>query len=315
MCLWPCTFQQGVSRKPLRLLHYSLRHPVTTWMPWIHGTFLTNIISVHFTQIFKYDLTLSIQKLHGSLTTCYALLQKASSALQNLGNMALLSACTLSQPTLRGCETSVHFVTRVDLSFLKCFSMQQGCSHSYCSTLCSNSWGGSCPSSQGSHFTIHSRPDSGKSPRGDPILFPLLVVAPWPVSEALSGRRLGTPLPPGLAEKAEWLFSSASRATKSGPAKSNIVACLCPSQHTEHWGYQIQRAPPPWRTISPRLSQHTNWKASFIREHCSCSQKVCLESIILNIQLIVKDFRQNWKVAVLICHFCFLVQTFNLFFI
>lgn len=119
-----------------------------------------------------------------------------------------------------GCERSVHFVTRVDLSFLKCFSMQQGCSHSYCSTLCSNSWGGSCPSSQGSHFTIHSRPDSGKSPRGDPILFPLLVVAQWPVSEALSGRRLGAPLPPGLAEKAEWLFSSASRATKSGPAKS-----------------------------------------------------------------------------------------------
>lgn len=214
-----------------------------------------------------------------------------------------------------GCERSVHFVTRVDLSFLKCFSMQQGCSRSYCSTLCSNSWGGSRPSSQGSHFTVHSRPDSGKSPRGDPILFPLLVVAQWPVSEALSGRRLGAPLPPGLAEKAEWLFSSASRATKSGPAKSNIVACLCPSQHTEHWGYQIQRAPPPRRTISPRLSQHTNWKASFIREHCSCSQKVCLESIILNVQLIVKDFRQNWKVAVLICHFCFLVQTFNLFFI
>lgn len=158
-------------------------------------------------------------------------------------------------------------------------------------------------------------PDSRKSPRGDPILFPLLVVAQWPVSEALSGRRLGAPLPPGLAEKAEWLFSSASRATKSGPAKSNIVACLFPSQHTEHWGYQIQRAPPPRRTISPRLSQHTNWKASFIREHCSCSQKVCLESIILNVQLIVKDFRQNWKVAVLICHFCFLVQTFNLFFI
>lgn len=141
-------------------------------------------------------------------------------------------------------ERSVLFVTRVDLSFPKCFSMQQGCSHNYCSILYSDSWGGSCPSSQGSHFTIHSRPGSGKSPRGDPILFPLSVVAQWPVSEALSGRRLGAPLPPGLAEKAEWLFNSASRATRSGPAKSNILACLCSSQHTEHWGYQIRRVPP-----------------------------------------------------------------------
>lgn len=43
----------------------------------------------------------------------------------------------------------------------------------------------------------------------------------------------------------------------------------------------------------------TGRQGRFIREHCLCSQE-CLESIILNIQLIVKDLCQNWKVAVLI---------------
>lgn len=50
----------------------------------------------------------------------------------------------------------------------------------------------------------------------------------------------------------------------------------------------MHRDPLLQRIINPRLSQQTNWKARFIREHCSCLQKVCLESIILNVQLIAR---------------------------
>lgn len=59
MWLWPCTFQQGLSRKPLRLRQCSLNHSgiQSAWMPWILETFCSDIISVCFTQIFSKTYT------------------------------------------------------------------------------------------------------------------------------------------------------------------------------------------------------------------------------------------------------------------
>lgn len=112
-----------------------------------------------------------------------------------------------------------------------------------------------------------------------PWLFPQ-----WPVSEALvEGGDSTTTRIAENAESGSWVL----------PAKSQPRLPLSITPHNTE-GLLTQR------TVSPRLSQHTNWKARFIREHCSCSQKVCLESTILNVQLTVKDFCQNWKVAVLI---------------
>lgn len=83
----------------------------------------------------------------------------------------------------------------------------------------------------------HSRPGSGKWPRGDPSYLHPELFPQWPVAEVLSGRRLGTPLPLGFAEKAEsgcWILP----AEQPGQGQQSQAASPASVHHiTQHWGY------------------------------------------------------------------------------